>query len=77
MKYRSVITYKMYFESFFEKLEIPVQIKIINTIRYIEEIERIPKNILSILAGQKDYMKFAYNSGMINLEYFLFLIKVC
>ena len=53
MKYRSVITYKHYFESFFEKLEIMVQNKIINTIRYIEEIERIPEKYFKHLSGTK------------------------
>ncbi len=53
MKYRSVITYKHYFESFFDKLEIMVQNKIINTIRYIEEIERIPEKYFKHLSSTK------------------------
>lgn len=42
-KYRTVIFYKDYFESFFLKQSKKVKAKIIWTIELIEELERVPK----------------------------------
>ena len=42
-KYRSVQTYKHYFEEFFQKLDKKVQKKFIWTFELIEDLERVPE----------------------------------
>ena len=41
-KYRTVIAYKHYFEEFLEAQEQKVQLKILQTLRIIEEVELVP-----------------------------------
>ena len=50
-KYRSVIFYKEYFESFFLKQNQKVKDKIIWTLNLIEEIQFIPETYLKHLEG--------------------------
>ncbi len=75
MKYRRVITYKHYFESFFERLEIMVQNKIINTIRYVEEIERIPEKYFKHLSGTKGLYEIRVQFGNDQFRIFSFFDK--
>jgi len=51
MKNRTVITYGDYFEEFLDAQRPKVQIKIIQILRIIEEIDIIPKNYLKRIEG--------------------------
>lgn len=50
-KYRTVIAYRRYFEDFLDKQSPKVRMKILQTMRIIEEIEFVPKNYLKHIEG--------------------------
>lgn len=50
-KYRTVITYKNFFEDFLDKQSPKVQSKILQILRVIEEIEIIPSSYLRYIEG--------------------------
>lgn len=51
MKYRTVITYKEYFEEFLAIQTPKVQAKILQVLRIIEEVELVPRNHLKHIEG--------------------------
>lgn len=51
MKYREVVTYKNYFEDFFQKQTRKVQDKIIKVLDILETVERIPSLYLKYMEG--------------------------
>ena len=51
MKYREIISYKDYFEDFFNAQEPKVQKKIIKILDIVEHIERIPQTYLKSIEG--------------------------
>lgn len=51
MKYRQVVTYKDYFEEFFEKQSRKVQDKIIKVLDILENVERVPTTYLKYIEG--------------------------
>ena len=50
-KYRTVISYKNYFNEFYSKQSLKVKEKIIWTLQVIEEIDRIPKTYIKHFEG--------------------------
>lgn len=50
-KYRTVITYKDYFEKFLDDQSPKVQAKILQILRIVEEVEVVPKNHLKHIEG--------------------------
>lgn len=51
MKVREVITYKNYFEDFFNKQTRKVQDKIIKVLDILEQVERVPSTYLKYIEG--------------------------
>lgn len=51
MKYREVITYKNYFEDFFNKQSRKFQDKIIKVLDILETVERVPVTYLKYIEG--------------------------
>lgn len=57
-KAREVVTYKDYFEEFFEKQSQKVRDKIIKVLDIIEQIERVPVTSKALMG----YSRYGYNS---------------
>jgi hypothetical protein len=71
-RYWRIIFYKYYFEEFFIKQRDKVKDKIIWTLDLIEELERVPEIILSILKIQPDFMKSGYRQDVIFFAFSVF-----
>lgn len=52
-RYRTVITYNHYFEDFLDTLNHKQQMKILQTLRLLEELDVVPSSILKHLEGKK------------------------
>mgnify|MGYP001768414755 CR=1 FL=1 len=63
MKFRSVVFYKNYFESFFEKQKNKVKDKIVWTLSLIEDHEKIPELYLKHLEGTEGLFEIRIQSG--------------
>lgn len=63
MKFRSVVFYKNYFESFFEKQKNKVKDKILWTLSLIEDHEKIPELYLKHLEGTEGLFEIRIQSG--------------
>jgi phage-related protein len=63
MKFRTVVFYKNYFESFFEKQKNKVKDKILWTLSLIEDHEKIPELYLKHLEGTEGLFEIRIQSG--------------
>ena len=63
MKKRSVIFYKDYFDQFFQNQRPKVKDKIIWTLRFIEELDRIPETYLKHLEGTEGLFEIRVQQG--------------
>lgn len=74
-KYRKVVFYKNYFEEFFTKQQQQVKRKIVWTLQFIEEVDRIPITLLKHLAGTKGLYELRVKQGSDNYRIFCFFDK--
>ena len=74
-KYRKVVFFKNYFEDFFTKQQLQVKHKIVWTLQFLEEVDRIPIAILKHLAGTKGLYELRLKQGSDIYRIFCFLIK--
>ena len=72
-KFRTVITYKHYFEEFFVKQRPKVKDKIIWTLDLIEEIDRVPETYLQHMQDGLYEVRVKLASDIFG--YFVFLMK--
>ena len=63
MKVREVVTYKNYFEDFFEQQTRKVQDKIIKTLDILENIERVPTTYLKYIEGTNGLFEIRVQLG--------------
>jgi len=66
-KFRTVITYKHYFEEFFVKQRRKVRDKIVWTLNLIEEIDRIPETYLQHMANGLYEVRVKSGSGIFRI----------
>lgn len=62
-KYRTVITYKNYFEDFLNKQSPKVIRKIIQTLRIVEQLERIPSTYLKFIENTNGLFEIRIKFG--------------
>lgn len=62
-KYRTVITYKNYFEDFLNKQSPKVIRKIIQTLRIVEQLERIPSTYLKFIENTNGLFEIRVKFG--------------
>lgn len=62
-KYRTVITYKNYFEDFLNKQSPKVIRKIIQTLRIVEQLERIPSTYLKFIENTNGLFEICIKFG--------------
>lgn len=62
-KYRTVITYKNYFEDFLNKQNPKVIRKIIQTLRIVEQLERIPSTYLKFIENTNGLFEIRVKFG--------------
>lgn len=62
-KYRTVITYKEYFEEFLHAQTPKVQAKVLQILRIIEEVEIVPKNHLKHIEGTNGLFELRVTFG--------------
>ena len=74
-KYRSVIFYKEYFESFFLKQNQKVKDKIIWTFTLIEELEKVPENYLKHIENTAGLYEIRVQAGSDIFRIFCFFDK--
>lgn len=71
-KYRTVIAYRHYFEDFLDKQSPKVRMKILQTMRIIEEIEFVPKNYLKYIEGTDGLFEVRVGFGGDMFRFFCF-----
>ncbi len=74
-KYRKVVFYKNYFEDFFTKQQLQIKHKIVWTLQFLEEVDRIPIAILKHLAGTKGLYELRVKQGSDIYRIFCFFDK--
>ncbi len=70
MKYRTVITYKGYFEEFLDEQDPKVQAKILQALRIVEEIEIIPKSHLKHSKAPMGFLNYGLSLAGTSSGYF-------
>jgi phage-related protein len=74
-KYRKVVFYKNYFEDFFTNQQQQVKRKIVWTLQFLEEVDRIPITLLKHLTGTKGLYELRVKQGSDNYRIFCFFDK--
>jgi phage-related protein len=74
-KYRKVVFYKNYFEEFFTNQQQQVKRKIVWTLQFLEEVDRIPITLLKHLTGTKGLYELRVKQGSDNYRIFCFFDK--
>jgi len=74
-KFRTIVLYKKYFETFFLKQEKKVQAKIIWTLELIEELERVPETFLKHIESTEGLYEIRIKLGRNIFRIFCFFDK--
>ena len=74
-KYRNLVFFKDYFQSFFEQLPPKVKTKIIWTLQMIEDLPRVPESYLKHMEGTSGIYEIRVQSGSNIYRIFCFFDK--
>ncbi len=74
-RYRTIIFYKDYFQTFFEKQNKKVKAKIIWTFNLVEDLQRVPETYLKHIEGTDGLYEIRVQSGSDIFRIFCFFDK--